>query len=93
MRCLIILFFNFSRDPPMLQPTDTTCYKQPKAKIGRSRVRPWALLGFTNPSRSDNLKLFHWRRQADEGKEYPFAQFGKAKHGISYTEEEYDVRI
>ena len=85
--------FCFSRDPPMLQPTDTTCYKQPKAKIGRSRVRPWAWMEFSNPARSDGLKLCHWRRKADEGKEYPFAQFGKSRHDVVYTEEEFNVRL
>jgi len=88
-----LLQSDYSRDPPMLQPTDTTCYKQPKAKIGRSRVRPWAWMAFTNPARSDGLKLCHWRRKADEGKEYPFAQFGKMKHDVIYSDEEYEMYL
>ena len=33
-------------------PTDTSQgYKQMKAKIGRSRVRPWKWMPFTNPAR------------------------------------------
>jgi len=75
----------------MLQPTDTACYKQPKAKIGRSRVRPWVWMAFSNSARSDGLKLCHWRRKADEGKEYPFAQFGKSRHDVVYSEEEFNV--
>ena len=32
---------------------------------------------FINPARTDGAKLYHWRRAADEGKEYPFARFNK----------------
>ena len=41
----------------------------------------------------DNLTLYHWRRAADEGKEYPFAQFNKSLDIPTYTEEEYTVCI
>lgn len=88
-----LLQSDYSRDPPVLTPTDTGCYKQPKAKIGRSRVRPWARMPFTNSARSDDLKLYHWRRKADEGKDYPFAEFGKAKHDLSYSDEEYELYL
>lgn len=82
------------RDPPTLAPTDTGAgYKQPKAKIGRSRVRPWKWMAFENPARNDDLLLYHWRRKADEGKEYPFAKFGKAKFDVTYTDEEYNLYL
>lgn len=32
---------------------------------------------FTNPARTDGAVFHHWRRVADEGKEYPFAKFNK----------------
>ena len=60
--------FNF-RDAPPIIPTDTNQgYKQMKAKIGSSKVRPWKWMPFTNPARkvcwqvcqgiSDELWLF-----------------------------------
>jgi len=89
-----LLCSDYRRDPPTLAPTDTGVgYRQPKAKIGRSRVRQWIWMPFTNPARTDNLTLHHWRRKVDEGKEYPFAKFGKARHDVNYTEEEYEVYL
>ena len=42
----------FCRDAPPMIPTDTNQgYKQMKAKIGQSRVRPWKWMPFTNPAR------------------------------------------
>ena len=32
---------------------------------------------FVNPARKDGAIFHHWRRAADEGKEYPFAKFNK----------------
>ena len=32
---------------------------------------------FTNPARTDEAVFYHWRRLADEGKDYPFAKFNK----------------
>jgi len=89
-----LLCSDYRRDPPTLAPTDTGVgYRQPKAKIGRSRVRQWIWMPFANPARSDNLTLNHWRRKADEGKEYPFAKFGKARHDVTYTDEEYELYL
>lgn len=42
------------------------------------KVRPWKWIPFTNPARKDDTVFYHWRRVADEGKEYPFAKFNKA---------------
>ena len=39
----------------------------------------------------DGLVLNHWRRVADEGKEYPFAKFNKSADIPTYTEEDYSV--
>ena len=52
-------------------------YKQMKAKLGMRKVRPWKWMAFTNAARKDGLVLYHWRRAADEGKDYPFARFNK----------------
>lgn len=41
-----------ARDPPPIFPSDSNQgYKQMKAKIGSSRVRPWKWMPFTNPAR------------------------------------------
>ena len=40
----------------------------------------------------DNLELMHWRREADQGKPYPYAKFSKSLDIPSYTEDEYKVR-
>lgn len=46
-----LIYFDF-RDAPPIIPTDTNQgYKQMKAKIGSSKVRPWKWMPFTNPAR------------------------------------------
>jgi len=79
------------RDAPPLIPTDTNMagYKQMKAKIGRSKVRPWKWMPFTNPARKDGAIFYHWRRTADEGKDYPFARFNKTVDIPSFSDMEY----
>jgi len=37
--------------PPVVPTTAQHGYKQMKAKIGQSRVRPWKWMPFTNPAR------------------------------------------
>ena len=48
-----------------------------KAKLGMRKVRSWKWMAFTNAARKDGLVLYHWRRAADESKDYPFARFNK----------------
>uniref|UniRef100_T1JA74 DNA methyltransferase 1-associated protein 1 n=1 Tax=Strigamia maritima TaxID=126957 RepID=T1JA74_STRMM len=60
-----------------------------KAKLGMKKVRPWRWIPFTNPARKDGAILHHWRRVADEGKDYPFARFNKTVQVPSYTETDY----
>lgn len=48
-----------------------------KAKLGSKKVRPWKWMPFTNPARKDGAMFYHWRRVAEEGKDYPFARFNK----------------
>ena len=43
------------------------------------------------PLLQDGLVLCHWRRAADEGKEYPFARFNKSLDIPAYSEEDYTV--
>lgn len=52
-------------------------YKLQKAKLGMRRVRPWVWAPFVNPAREDGVAFYHWRRVAEEGKEYGFAKFNK----------------
>lgn len=68
----------YSRDAPPLLPSDTTHgYRTVKAKLGCKKVRPWKWMPFTNPARKDGAIFHHWRRAAEEGKDYPFARFNK----------------
>ncbi|XP_064626740.1 DNA methyltransferase 1-associated protein 1-like isoform X2 [Lineus longissimus] len=88
------LLWTDSKDAPPIMPTDTNQgYKQMKAKIGRSRVRPWKWMPFTNPARKDGAIFYHWRRVAEEGKDYPFARFNKSVDMPVYTDIEYTQHL
>ena len=93
-RELYNLLYNDSKDAPPLIPTDSVMakdkgYKQMKAKLGMRKVRPWKWLPFTNPARRDGLVLYHWRRSADEGKEYAFSKFNKKLELPIFSDVEY----
>lgn len=93
-REVFALLYNDKNDAPPLLPTDTgNGYKQVKAKLGLRRVRPWAWTSFTNPARADNAVFYHWRRVADEPKEYPFAKFNKQISVVSFTDAEYNAHL
>ncbi|XP_065343283.1 DNA methyltransferase 1-associated protein 1 [Cloeon dipterum] len=94
-RELYALLYTDNKDAPPLIPSDTvgTGYKQMKAKLGMRRVRPWKWMPFTNPARTDGAAFHHWRRAADEGKEYPFAQFNKKVPVPTYTDAEYQQHL
>ena len=64
-----------------------------KAKLGMRKVRPWKWMPFTNAARKDGLVLHHWRRAADEGKDYPFARFNKKLEIPSFSEAEYQNHL
>ncbi|XP_013418999.1 DNA methyltransferase 1-associated protein 1 isoform X2 [Lingula anatina] len=88
------LLWTDNKDAPPIIPTDTNQgYKQMKAKIGRSKVRPWKFMPFTNPARKDGAIFNHWRRVADEGKDYPFARFNKTVDVPVYTDIEYQQHL
>lgn len=81
---------NNTNNSTSLIPTDTGCgYRQPRARLGRKQVRPWKWMPFTNPARTDGIVLSHWRRVADEGKEYPYSKFNKTLDIPTYSDEEY----
>ncbi|KAF4521301.1 hypothetical protein B566_EDAN002305 [Ephemera danica] len=93
-RELYALLYTDNKDAPPLFPTDTgQGYKQMKAKLGMRKVRPWKWMPFTNPARKDGAIFHHWRRAADEGKEYPFAQFNKQVPVPTYTDTEYQSHL
>ncbi|ESO12570.1 hypothetical protein HELRODRAFT_62417 [Helobdella robusta] len=88
------LLWTDNKDAAPLFPTDSTLtYKQPKAKIGRSKVRPWKWMPFTNPARKDGAVFYHWRRIADEGLEYPFVRFNKIIDVPTYSDLEYQQHL
>lgn len=78
-----LFFFLIPRDAPPLLPSDTTQgYRTVKAKLGCKKVRPWKWMPFTNPARRDGAIFHHWRRVAEEGKDYPFARFNKVRISV-----------
>ncbi|XP_025108862.1 DNA methyltransferase 1-associated protein 1-like isoform X1 [Pomacea canaliculata] len=89
-----LLWTDNARDPPPIFPSDSNQgYKQMKAKIGSSRVRPWKWMPFTNPARKDGAVFYHWRKVADEGKDYPFARFNKVVDIPAYSDLEYQQHL
>jgi len=93
-REVFALLYNDNKDAPPLFPTDSgQGYKQLKAKLGMRKVRPWKWMPFTNPARKDGAMFHHWRRVADEGKEYPFAKFNKQVPIPSYSEMQYSQHL
>jgi len=93
-REVFALLYNDNKDAPPLFPTDTgQGYKQLKAKLGMRKVRPWKWMPFTNPARKDGAVFYHWRRVADEGKEYPFAKFNKQVPIPSYSDAQYQQHL
>lgn len=94
-RELYALLYTDNKDPPPLFPAEDVNkgYKQTKAKLGMRRVRPWKWTPFVNPARSDSTVLHHWRRVADEDKEYAFAKFNKKVDVTSFTDQEYQRHL
>uniref|UniRef100_A0A3P9A643 DNA methyltransferase 1-associated protein 1 n=2 Tax=Esox lucius TaxID=8010 RepID=A0A3P9A643_ESOLU len=89
-----LLYSDKNRDAPPLLPSDTTQgYRTVKAKLGCKRVRPWKWMPFTNPARRDGTVFHHWRRLAEEGKDYPFARFNKVVQVPVYSEQEYQMYL
>uniref|UniRef100_F7CXW9 DNA methyltransferase 1-associated protein 1 n=1 Tax=Monodelphis domestica TaxID=13616 RepID=F7CXW9_MONDO len=88
------LLYSDKKDAPPLLPSDTTQgYRTVKAKLGSKKVRPWKWMPFTNPARKDGAMFYHWRRAAEEGKDYPFARFNKAVQVPVYSEQEYQLYL
>eukprot|EP00106_Octopus_bimaculoides_P009222 XP_014776664.1 PREDICTED: DNA methyltransferase 1-associated protein 1-like [Octopus bimaculoides] len=84
----------YMKDTPPILPTDVNQgYKQMKAKIGSQKVRPWKWMPFTNPARKDGTIFLHWRRVADEAKDYPFARFNKTVDVPTYSDLEYQQHL
>ncbi|XP_063056288.1 DNA methyltransferase 1-associated protein 1 [Engraulis encrasicolus] len=89
-----LLYSDKNRDAPPLLPSDTTQgYRTVKAKLGCKKVRPWKWMPFANPARRDGAIFHHWRRAAEEGKDYPFARFNKTVQVPVYSEQEYQMYL
>lgn len=93
-REVFALLYNDNKDAPPLMQTDTgSGYKQAKARLGMKKVRKWEWTPFKNPARTDGAIFHHWRRAADDQKEYPFARFNKQLNIVSYTCNEYNTHL
>ena len=75
---------------PLIQTDVKQGYKLTKAKMSKFQPRAWKLTPFTIPMRDDGIVFFHWRRNCDDTREYPFARFNKHIDNPSYTSVEYD---
>ena len=75
---------------PLIQTDLKQGYKLTKAKMSKFQPRAWKLTPFTIPMRDDGIVFFHWRRNCDDTREYPFARFNKHIDNPSYTSVEYD---
>ena len=53
----------------------------------------WVWAPFTNPARTDNLKLVHWQRAEDVNKDYDFAKLNQNIDIVEFSKEEYDTLI
>jgi DNA methyltransferase 1-associated protein 1 len=58
-------------------------------RLDKKGTEKWIWSPFHNPARGDNLKLCHWKKQADS-EEYPFSKFNKKIEIVEYTDEEYE---
>ncbi|GMT02484.1 hypothetical protein PENTCL1PPCAC_24658, partial [Pristionchus entomophagus] len=69
-------------------------YKNPKANMGKRRVRKYQWVPFTNQARSDGLQLHHWER-ADKNQEeaYCFAKWNKVVNIPTYTDDIYKKHL
>ncbi|KIY49379.1 hypothetical protein FISHEDRAFT_65378 [Fistulina hepatica ATCC 64428] len=75
---------------PALSAQLTKPLLKQKPNLGSSDRVKWQWLSFTNPARSDSLKLFHWAKGSDDSnEEYPFAKYNVAPSVYSYTPQEY----
>lgn len=93
-REVFALLYSDNKDAPPLMQTDTgSGYKQVKARLGMKKVRKWEWTPFKNPARIDGAIFHHWRRAADDQKEYPFAKFNKQLNIVSYTINEYNTHL
>lgn len=64
-------------------------YKKAKANLSLRKVVKWCWTPFTNPARNDSFQLFHWRREHDKNKEYPFSKMNVCVSIPTYTDSEY----
>ena len=53
----------------------------------------WVWAPFSNPARTDKLKLVHWQRAEDVNKDYDFSKFNQKIEIIEFTKDEYDLLI
>lgn len=77
-------------------PTLTAQMSKPKYKpkpknfAGGGRAAKWEWREFSNPARSDNLKLSHWvKATMDPNTEYPFAKYNVLPQSYTYSYDEY----
>ncbi|KAF9429677.1 swr complex subunit [Podila epigama] len=75
----------------------TVAFNNPtyKPKLNRNtKAVSWTWRPFVNPSREDDLVLYHWQKtKSDPNEEYPFHKFNKAIELQEFTREEYNAHL
>lgn len=94
-RELYALLSNDSKDcPPIIQTNAIPGGYKQKVKLGQRKTRSWRWVRFNPDPKFHKISfLSHWRRMAEEGKEYPFARFNKKIPIPQYTFQEYQQKI
>eukprot|EP00080_Pristionchus_pacificus_P006994 PDM67014.1 ekl-4 [Pristionchus pacificus] len=69
-------------------------YKNPKANMGKRRVRKYQWVPFPNQARTDGLQLHHWER-VDKNKDEPycFSKWNKVINIPEYTDDIYKKHL
>lgn len=93
---------NFSREiysltggyPSMIPSASRKVIQALKEKrYSKKEAEKWVWAPFTNSARSDNMHLFHWRKESEKEDDYVFSKFNKQIQLVEFTEEEYDRLI
>ena len=64
-----------------------------RVSIKGQKKSNWVWAKFTNPARTDSLKLEHWQRKEDVNKDYDSAKMNTTVEIVEFTKDEYDKLI
>lgn len=80
-------FYKVKKPLPPIMPSN---YSKKTFKIMKEcKINKWKWKEFTNESRDDDLKLFHWEKENNELDHYQFSEYNNKIDRIIYKEDEY----